>query len=91
MLSSALLLSFPCNSSSANGNSNSNSISISNGGGLFNKEDLLAEIQQHRIRLKKSNPDEYTIGGVLSGTSDVGHYFSQILSVSLDLTNLDLT
>lgn len=28
------------------------------------------------------NPNEYTIGGVLSGTKDVEHYFTQVLSVS---------
>ena len=30
----------------------------------------------------KGNPDEYTIGGVLSGKSGVEHYFTRILSVS---------
>ena len=32
------------------------------------------------------NPDEYTIGGVLSGASDVEFYFTQVLSVSRLLT-----
>ena len=30
----------------------------------------------------KGNPDEYTIGGVLSGKSGVEHYFTRVLSVS---------
>lgn len=33
----------------------------------------------------KGNPNEYTIGGVLSGTKDVEHYFTQVLSVSFSL------
>ena len=28
------------------------------------------------------NPEEYTIGGVLSGSSGIEHYFTQVLSVS---------
>ena len=31
----------------------------------------------------KGNPDEYTIGGVLSGKSGVEHYFTRVLSVSI--------
>ncbi len=30
----------------------------------------------------KGNPIEYTIGGVLSGSEGIDHYFTQILSVS---------
>ena len=31
----------------------------------------------------KGNPDEYTIGGVLSGKSGIEHYFTRVLSVSI--------
>ena len=41
-------------------------------------------VQQRNASLyvPKNNPNEYTIGGVLSGSSGIDHKFTQVLSVS---------
>ena len=56
--------------------------------------DLLYSVQQQRnvsLYLPKNNPNEYTIGGVLSGNSGIDQHFIQTLSVSIQIPNTTTT
>ena len=45
---------------------------------------LSYSVQQNTsLYLPKNNPNEYTIGGVLSGKGDIDHHFIQTLNVSI--------